>query len=384
MVLVTDPKNYLRNGRQGDWPVGANIQGIVVEATKDGQTIQVGLRHMKNIWVQVYEFAFDADEIPELVGATIKKISYIVPENVYEYTFADGIYIKPAYTDAVTGSFDADHTTFTLNKAPEGLENAQMTVAFSVPKSHGHGSNVYQLYSGDVSEVGTAVKLTGLEKLPENTSNGTYSVTISSSNYADITVTFPMTDAQRTQLTQLKEQAGALLTDYNEDTASPALKLLKSHYDEAVALLENEAATSDHATELISELPGMIQTVRDELKGNVTTKTGSAKVNNFNYTAQVTVVFNSDGTVASVVDNDTNTNGNDTIWSKLNGTTYDTKNFWQQFEGLNKSGVEALKINPTGVTNNTGTDNVDAVSGATYSSKAVQNAVLNAFDNLNN
>lgn len=193
-----------------------------------------------------------------------------------------------------------------------------------------------------------------------------------------------MTDAQRTQLTQLKEQAGALLTDYNEDTASPALKLLKSHYDEAVALLENEAATSDHATELINELPGMIQTVRDELKGNVTTKTGSAKVNNFNYTAQVTVVFNSDGTVASVVDNDTNTNGNDTIWSKLNGMTYDTKNFWQQFEGLNKSGVEALKINPTGGTYNTGTDNVDAVSGATYSSKAVQNAVLNAFDNLNN
>lgn len=64
--------------------------------------------------------------------------------------------------------------------------------------------------------------------------------------------------------------------------------------------------------------------------------------------------------------------------------TYDTKNFWQQFEGLNKSGVEALKINPTGGTYNTGTDNVDAVSGATYSSKAVQNAVLNAFDNLNN
>ena len=384
MVLVTDPNGYLRNGRQGTWPVSANIQGIVVEATKDGQTIRVGLRHMKNIWVQVYEFAFDADEIPELVGATINKISYIVPENVYEYTFADGIYIKPAYTDAVTGSFDADHTTFTLNKAPEGLENAQMTVAFSVPKPNGRGSYVYQLYSGDVSEVGTAVNLTKPTDWPKDTSNGTYSVTISSSNYADITVTFPMTDAQRTQLTQLKEQAGALLTDYNEDTASPALKLLKSHYDEAVALLENEAATSDHATELINELPGMIQTVRDELKGNVTTKTGSAKVNNFNYTAQVTVVFNSDGTVASVVDNDTNTNGNDTIWSKLNGMTYDTKNFWQQFEGLNKSGVEALKINPTGGTYNTGTDNVDAVSGATYSSKAVQNAVLNAFDNLNN
>lgn len=382
MVLVTDPNNYLRNNKQDTWPVGANIQGIVVEATKDGQTIRVGLRHMKNIWVQVCEFAFDADEIPELVGATINKISYIVPENVYEYTFADGIYIKPAYTDAVTGSFDADHTTFTLNKAPKGLENAQMTVAFSVPKDR--GSAVYKLYSGNVSKVGTAVNLTRPENFPVDTSNGTYSVTISSSNYADITVTFPMTDAQRTQLEKLKEQASALLTDYNEDTASSNLKLLKSHYDEAVALLENEDATSDDATKLISKLPGLIQAVKEEQAGNATTKTGSALVNNFNYTAQVTVVFNSDGTIASVVDNDTNTNGNDTFWSKLNGTTYDTKNFWQQFKGLNKSGVEALKINPTGMTNNTGTDNVDAVSGATYSSKAVQNAVLNAFDNLNN
>ena len=34
MVLVTDPNNYLRNSREGNWPVGANIQGIVVEATR--------------------------------------------------------------------------------------------------------------------------------------------------------------------------------------------------------------------------------------------------------------------------------------------------------------------------------------------------------------
>lgn len=369
MVLVTDPNGYLRNGRQGTWPVSANIQGIVVEATKDGQTIRVGLRHMKNIWVQVYEFAFDADEIPELVGATINKISYIVPENVYEYTFADGIYIKPAYTDAVTGSFDADHTTFTLNKAPEGLENAQMTVAFSVPKLHGHGSDVYQLYSGNVSEVGTAVNLTKPTNWPADTSNGTYSVTISSSNYADITVTFPMTDAQRTQLTQLKEQAGALLTDYNEDTASSALKLLKSHYDEAVALLENEAATSDHATELINELPGMIQTVRDELKGNVTTKTGSATVNNFNYTAQVIVTYDpTTGTITNVQDNSTAPGGNSSYWNRATA-------MFAKFRNKTKDEVSAMN------TTDRNGEKFDGVSGATYSSDAIRRAVVDALSN---
>ena len=369
MVLVTDPNGYLRNGRQGTWPVSANIQGIVVEATKDGQTIRVGLRHMKNIWVQVYEFAFDADEIPELVGATINKISYIVPENVYEYTFADGIYIKPAYTDAVTGSFDADHTTFTLNKEPEGLENAQMTVAFSVPKSHGHGSDVYQLYSGNVSEVGTAVTLTQPENWPADTSNGTYSVTISSSNYADITVTFPMTDAQRTQLTELKEQAGALLTDYNEDTASSALKLLKSHYDEAVALLENEAATSDHATELISELPGLIQAVQEEQAGNATTKTGSALVNNFNYTAQVIVTYDpSTGKITNVQDNSTDPGTNSSFWNSATA-------MFAKF--LNKTKDEVSAMNTTDPNG----EKFDGVSGATYSSDAIRRAVVDALSN---
>lgn len=369
MVLVTDPNNYLRNSREGNWPVGANIQGIVVEATKDGQTIRVGLRHMKNIWVQVYEFAFDADEIPELVGATINKISYIVPENVYEYTFADGIYIKPAYTDAVTGSFDADHTTFTLNKAPEGLENAQMKVVFSVPKSQGHGSDVYPLYSGNVSEVGTAVNLTRPENWPADTSNATYSVTISSSNYADITVTFPMTDAQRTQLTELKEQAGALLTDYNEDTASSALKLLKLHYDEAVALLENEAATSDHATELISELPGLIQTVQDELTGNATTKTGSATVNNFKYTAQVIVTYDpTTGKITNVQDNSTDPGSNSSFWNSATA-------MFAKF--LNKTKDEVSAMNTTDPNG----EKFDGVSGATFSSDAIRRAVVDALSN---
>lgn len=369
MVLVTDPNGYLRNGRQGTWPVSANIQGIVVEATKDGQTIQVGLRHMKNIWVQVYEFAFDADEIPELVGATINKISYIVPENVYEYTFANGIYIKPAYTDAVTGSFDANHTTFTLNKAPEGLENAQMTVAFSVPKSHGHGSDVYQLYSGNVSEVGTAVDLIRPENWPADTSNGTYSVTISSSNYADITVTFPMTDAQRTQLENLRDQAKVLLDAAKDsNNLTQAENILKAHYDEIVALLADKDATKAAADELIDEVPGYITAVENERKPTTkptTNKTANGEATvSYGYIAKVTVTFDSDGKVVSVVDNGTEAGGNSQYWT------------WATTEG--HGGIAGLFKSLIGKDKDT-VDSVDAVSGATVSSNAIKQAVKDAL-----
>ena len=380
MVLVTDPNNYLQNAREGAWPVSKNIQGIIVEATKNGETIKVGLRHMKNIWVQVYEFAFDADEIPELVGATINKISYIVPEKVYEYTFADGIYIKPAYTDTVTGSFNAEHTSFTLNKAPEGLTDSQLTVKYTV--GSGKQAKPYTLYTGAVPAVNESVPLNRSSIPQDDAGEGTYSATISSSNYADITVAFPMTDAQREQLTTLKDQAGKLLQSYDESTASSALKLLKAHYVEATKLLANENATSDEATELIDELPGLIEAAKAAQTGNATSKTGSAFVTGCGYYAQVLVTYDpTTGKITSVQDNQTNplTSTNSEYWNKLNGITGNGKNFWKQFEGLDKSGMEKLEISTT-----TGESKLDAVSGATYSSKAVKDAVLSALNSSSN
>jgi ABC-type transporter Mla subunit MlaD len=67
-----------------------------------------------------------------------------------------------------------------------------------------------------------------------------------------------MTDAQKDSLTELKDQAAALLEGYNEDTATQAMKTLKEHYDEAVELLENSKATSAAAEELITELTSLI------------------------------------------------------------------------------------------------------------------------------
>ena len=70
---------YLRNSREGDFAVAANVQGVILK-TKSGKT--VGLRHLQEIWVQPYELAFSKDA--GLQGETITEITYIIPEGRYE------------------------------------------------------------------------------------------------------------------------------------------------------------------------------------------------------------------------------------------------------------------------------------------------------------
>ena len=114
-------------------------------------------------------------------------------------------------------------------------------------------------------------------QLPEGTDGtGKWMVTVYALGYEDYTVTvdvqpgdlhgskaLPMTVEQKTQLENLKDQAAALIPEnYNADTASEALKTLKEHYDEAVALLNNENATYGEAADLITELPELIKAVQ--------------------------------------------------------------------------------------------------------------------------
>jgi hypothetical protein len=111
-------------------------------------------------------------------------------------------------------------------------------------------------------------------QLPEGYyGTGYWTVTVYALGYADYTVrvkveasdlhgtTSEMTQAQKDSLTELKDQAAALLAGYDEDTATQAMKTLKEHYDEAVALLANESATSAEAEELLTELPALIKAV---------------------------------------------------------------------------------------------------------------------------
>ena len=207
-------------------------------------------------------------------------------------------------------------------------------------------------------------------KLPEGTDGtGKWTLTVSALGYSDttyeVTVTADnlpkavesMTAEQKTQLEKLRNQAKVLLDAAKDsNNLTPAETTLKAHYDEIVTLLADKDATKAAADGLIQEVPGYIAAVENERKSTTNkTANGEAAVS-FGYIAKVTVTFDSDGKVVSVVDNGTAPDSNSYFWNIALG-------HFDRFVGVTKDTV----------------DSVDATSGATVSMNAVKEAVKNAL-----
>mgnify|MGYP004482839329 CR=1 FL=1 len=295
-VVETSTK-YLRNSRQdAGFPVNSTIQGIILETTEG---YKVGLEHLSNIWVQPYKLSFNVTneaatmgiarsdntaEFAKLVNKTINKITYVTPEGNYVYTFADGIFIKPAYSEEISGTFSDDMKSFTLNQLPT-VKNGTLTVTYTV--GAGHKKTPYTLYSGAIAK---SVSL-DLNAIPSDAEGGTYSVTISCDDYADIHVAIPVTEHQKTQLQELIKQAETALKGAGADDS-----VLLAHKNEAAELLANESSTSADAADLINELTDLLkpyQSTPDSTtvsKPNTTTAAKSAttaKKTNTTATAKV-------------------------------------------------------------------------------------------------
>lgn len=258
-VVETSTK-YLRNSRQDEgFPVNSTIQGIILETTEG---YKVGLEHLSNIWVQPYKLSFNVTneaatmgiaksdntaEFAKLVNKTINKITYVTPEGNYVYTFADGIFIKPAYSEEISGTFSDDMKSFTLNQLPT-VKNGTLTVTYTV--GAGHKKTPYTLYSGTIAK---NVSL-DLNAIPSDAEGGTYSVTISCDDYADIYVAIPVTEEQKAQLQELIKQAETALKGAGADDS-----VLLAHKNEAAELLANESSTSADAADLINELTELLK-----------------------------------------------------------------------------------------------------------------------------
>lgn len=264
-------------------------------------------------------------------------------------------------------------------------------------KYYGNGEDVLATYGTKFAADNWMHKFMGIQlgltdslraKLPDgHDGTGKWEITVYALGYSDttyeVTVTAdnlpkavePMTTEQRTQLTNLAKQAKDLLPNY-PDTSTTNEAELKKHYDEAAALLENKDATSAAAAELIGELPGLIQAVKDERAAEPTTtvKYGQYTISNDSlddpYTVKLKVTVNTDGTIQLVEDSATDTavSDNDSYWSKA-------KAMFEKFVGLTKDGASALKTDPDGGK----ADKVDAISKATVSSNAIKEAVLDAL-----
>lgn len=247
---------YIRNTRSDEgFAINSYIQGTILE-TESG--LKVGLEFLQSMWVQPYEVSFNVteestqnshivgwDNLPELaklVGEKVTKITYLMPNETYVFEF-DGIYIKPAYAGESTAaaSFAAGSNEVVLSGIPADLEDVTVTVIY------GTGRNKVTVTSAATIVDGKVTMDSAYD--PEQT----YTVTISSSNYADIVADVPVNAAQLEQLTALAEQAKALI---EAGTASNDSGLIE-HSEEAWEMLADIGAfTSAEAAELISELTG--------------------------------------------------------------------------------------------------------------------------------
>ena len=260
-ISVTEKSTkYLRTTRSDEgFSINSTIQGIILETT-DGY--KVGLEHLANIWVQPYKLSFNVNneagttgiaksdntaEFKKLVNKTINKITYVTPEGNYVYTFADGIFVKPAYSEEISGTFSNDMKSFTLNQIPT-VKNGTLTVTYTV--GAGRQKVPYTLYSGSIQK---NVPL-DLSTVPADAEGGSYSVDISSDDYADISVAIPVTDQQKSQLQELIKQAETALKGAGADDS-----VLLAHKNEAAELLANESSTSADAADLINELTELLK-----------------------------------------------------------------------------------------------------------------------------
>lgn len=180
--------SYIRNTREDTgFAINGDIQGLILETT-EGE--KVGLRHLEEIWVQPYEFSFNLNTIAaeKLIGKTINKVSYIMSDATYVYTFADGIYFKPqvAAENSFTAEMAKDFKSVSIDTSnlPSDIEDVKVTVYHKVGRS-----TTYYAQSATISD--------GKVELTEAASPNTdYTVIVESGNYADksISITSALAD----------------------------------------------------------------------------------------------------------------------------------------------------------------------------------------------
>ena len=169
---------YLRNTRSdADFAVNSGIQGMILETTDGGK---YGMRHMNEMWLQVYEVAFAKDA--GLAGKTVNKITYIMADGAYVYELAKGIYIKPQAAEAMAASPEFTDSTHIKLANLDKYKNPKVSVFYTT--GVGHASKTTYL-AQDAAAVNGVVTLDATVERPENE---TYTVKVASDDYADVSV----------------------------------------------------------------------------------------------------------------------------------------------------------------------------------------------------
>ena len=199
--ILEDSTAYIRSSRDDEGnPISADIEGVIVE-TASG--LKVGMEHLQSIWVMPYEISFNIEadnshntrvqfdnisELSKLEKEEIVSVTFINQNDAYVYTF-DPVYVKPVYRNAsVTATIDEETGIMTLSGVPEDLENTTLSATYIVGKGHDAVRTVF--YDGELSGESVEIDAKALsEAKSAQAEEGSYSVAISSDNYANIAVT---------------------------------------------------------------------------------------------------------------------------------------------------------------------------------------------------
>ena len=306
----------------------------------------------------------------------------VVTAREYDAAIKYGAHLRVDLTNPKKDGPDKDGkpTQVDAKNAYGALGDNMQTVVW---KYYGTGDTVLATYGTKFAADNWMHKSMGIQlgltdslrfKLPEGTDGtGKWTITIYALGYSDTTYTVTMTkdnvaekvvlmtDEQKTKLKELKTTGeGLIASAANADSLTQAESILKEHITEDIPkMLAKTDATQSEAADLISEVEGYIKDVKTERANQPTTKTANGEATvSFGYIAKVTVTFDSDGKVVSVVDNGTEPSFNRDYWNIALG-------HFDRFVGVTKDTV----------------DSVDATSGATVSMNAVKEAVKNALSN---
>ena len=233
ILNTTEGKTYGMTCLENLW-LGTKRPNVEIAwSIKEGQ----GLKRGHGAGDEFYQF--------DMNGATLKSITLITDLGTIEVPCGEnGLELTKYYAGDLSNlqySIDNDSTELSISGVPSDLENVKISVS-------GGLATDAEIKDGKVT----------LSKAPE--AGTTYTLTISSSNYPEITRTMstPITEALKTELQKWADKAQKV--DGYADNAD-----LKEHVSEAQEMIANEKATSAEAAELIGELKEKVKKFYSEI-----------------------------------------------------------------------------------------------------------------------
>ena len=371
------------------------VYGVVLHTKED---VDYGLRHLENIWLRTnlawstgfvtttHGNTLAPEHYKSMMGKTITGLTYFTNNGIADITLDKALYVPYKFTHENFGvtaaSASAGTTTITgLDSLPEGFD---ATYTFTDPS----GKNTEAFTVDDNAET---ITWNG------SLAAGTYTLTVTdeSETYADLTTTFVLSTAEIPVQATANSEGVWSLTAAEEATEDQVASYLASITSVSVSGTAY-SASGRGAVQIIDPNTGRIKTETKSGETAIFTKgytyelvvtatgydnaltftmvageapkpegvevEGSAAVDVYGYQAKVKVTYDAESGEIKVVE-DNGTEPGDTT----------SKNCWTKawnrlaslFVGKTKDTVDTV--------------DVDIVSGATYSARALKKAVKNAI-----